>query len=160
MIRFEFHGGFTDGQVVSGNASRRDEATPMLLRYLYFTDGGRIGARFDELAQSDREAEEKRLRSLLDSLFTNDPNAVQLREALSQRLSSDDAHAVRRLLELLRDPVYAKDPHVKQRLLTYIIECLGWPMGHFLRDTYEVTKREERPDEIVIRLDLVEPPKP
>jgi hypothetical protein len=48
-MRFEFHGGFMDGEVVVGKAPIKDENSALIWRYYYLTDGGRIGTQFDEL---------------------------------------------------------------------------------------------------------------
>jgi hypothetical protein len=48
---FEFHGGFMDGQTSSGVPSDQGAASPSFRRFLYLTDGGRMGAKFDEFPQ-------------------------------------------------------------------------------------------------------------
>lgn len=111
--RFEFHGGFMDGQVVGGEASVKDESTPLLWRYLYLTNGGRIGTRFDEVPNDVLQAE---IRSTLD--------------AIKKALDANDDRTARELFKEYRRVRF----------------------GH----TYEVTQREERPDEILIRLDVVD----
>jgi hypothetical protein len=213
MIRFEFHGGFRDGQVISGNASLRGIGTETVLLYMLRTDGGRIGVRFDETPQNP--ADQTILRALLDSLDTKDPHAVErLRKLLVlDSLDATDPHAVgplRKLL-LLVDSLDAKGPHARERLRELLrlhsleakdLYATGrWqrllrldslyatdPCGaerwkrllrldglcaddpdaktrlrelcRFFRQTYEVTKRDEGPDEIVIRVDFVEQHKP
>ncbi len=109
-IRFEFHGGFMDGHVVVGKASKE---TSLLWRYYYLTDGGRIGTRFDEMLQDDSEAE---IRSTLD--------------AIKKALDANDDRTARELFKNYRRLRFG--------------------------NTYEVAQREERPDEILIRLDVVD----
>ena len=129
----------------------------MLLRYLYFTDGGRVGVRFDELPQSDREADRTGLRSLLDSLLQRTRTPVQLRETLPLLDFLRQRPTSRAIAELLAIP-FTQRTRTKRRNVYY--RGLGWPIGHFFRHTYEVTKRDERPDEIVVRVDFVEQHKP
>ena len=107
-LRFEFHGGFMDGQVVVGNTSVKDENTSLLWRYYYLTDGGRIGTRFDEFVSSQSE-------------------------------KTTWAGAIKEALD-------AKDTRTAADLFQRMDR----------RQAYHVTQREERPDEILIRLDVVD----
>jgi hypothetical protein len=111
-MRFEFHGGFMDGQVFVGNASIKDDNTPLLWRYYYLTEGGHIGTRFDEMRQASSEVD----------------NIAQA--AIKEALDANDHRTASKLMK------------------KYAVGRLG--------QTYEVTQREERPDEILIRLDIVD----
>ncbi len=145
-IRFEFHGGFKDGQVVFGKPSRRDEATPLLLRYLYLTDGGRVGVRFDEMPQNEAD------RAGLRELYAKDAHAEERSQKLLllDFLYAKDLDIDEQLRKLL-DSLCAKEPHAVEHFQE---------LGRFFRQTYEVTKRDEGPDEIVVRVDFVEQHKP
>jgi len=101
------------GQVVGGVASVKDKNTPLLWRYLYLTNGGCIGTRFDEMPN---DVSQEEIRSTLD--------------AIKNALGANDDPTARELLK-------------EYRRLRF---------GH----TYEVTQREERADEIAIRLDVVD----
>jgi hypothetical protein len=192
-IRFEFHGGCKDGQVVSGNASARDDETPGFQRYLYLTDGGSIGVRFDETPQN--VADQMGLRALLEFLYAKDPKAIErLRKLLLlDSLDEKDRHAIQQRLQilLLLDSLYArdlhaleqrwqrlllldsldeKDPHAIERLRKLLLHSIRArdlqalerlrELRRSFRQTYEVTNRDERSDEIVIRVDFVEQQKP
>ena len=100
-IRFEFHGGFKDGQVVFGKPSRRDEATAMLLRYLYLTDGGRVGVRFDEMPQNEAD------RAGLRELYAKDgrmPRNCSQKLLLLDFLDAKDLDIDEQLRKLLDSP--------------------------------------------------------
>ncbi len=47
-IRFVFHGGFRDGEVVAGVADVPTQVDPVIARLVFLTDNGRLGARFQE----------------------------------------------------------------------------------------------------------------
>ncbi len=111
-MRFDFHGGFMDGQVVVGKPSIKDDNTPLLWRYYYLTDGGRIGTRFDEYQQDVRQSE------------------ISTLDAIKEAMDANDHRTARELYKKYRIGKYGQ--------------------------TYEVTQREERPDEILIRLDVVD----
>lgn len=100
-----------DGQVVIGKVSVQDENTPLLLRYLYLTDGGQVGTRFDEIRD----------------MFSSNAWA-EIKEAMDAK----DMDAAREVIK-------------KHKL-----DLIG-------QQTYEVTQRDERPDNILIRLDFVQP---
>lgn len=114
-LRFEFHGGFKDGEVVTGHAASSDLNARQLFRCLYLTDGGRVGTRFDEVPP----------RSPLTE------STIKELEAMKKALEANDTKAFRELLNKRRS-------------------------GDAGQHTYEVTQREDRPDEIVVRLDLVD----
>ncbi len=105
-IRFEFHNGFMDGRVITGKVAVQDENTPLLLRYLYLTNGGRVGTRFDEI----------------------------------RKLESD-------VWDKIKEAIDAKDTNAAKELIKK--HGLG-------QQTYEVTQRDEKPDEILIRVDYVD----
>jgi hypothetical protein len=66
MVRFEFHGGFMDGQTVVGEDDMHVPENPAR-HYLFLTDGGRIGARFREMPPD--QADEERLLILGEEAF-------------------------------------------------------------------------------------------
>jgi len=104
VFRFNFHGGFLDGQsLVSG--WDHDGVTLPGQHYVFLTDGGRLGARFRE-RPPERTAEIKRM---LDIGPADREHAHEFHERLRQ---------------------------------------LG-------SQIYEVTRRDERPSETIVRLDFV-----
>jgi hypothetical protein len=106
-----------DGHVVSGNVSVPGENTPLLLRYLYLTNGGRVGTKFGELLPDTGEAD-------------------------------------RDTLDLIGKTLGEKEIPAAKDLFKWIgLLVPGW-RG---QQTYQVTQRDERPGEILIRLDFLEP---
>ncbi|HWC89385.1 MAG TPA: hypothetical protein VG433_07015 [Pirellulales bacterium] len=79
MFRFNFHGGFLDGQsLVSG--WDRDGVTLPGERYVFLSSGGRLGARFRE-TPPERDAEKKQL---LAKGVADREHAHELHERLKQ----------------------------------------------------------------------------
>jgi hypothetical protein len=80
LIRFEFHGGCKNGDVITGRLTEPPENAPLLWRYLYFTEGGRVGARFDEVVPYIPSVEENlmqdKFNAISDAAKSGDPKAI------------------------------------------------------------------------------------
>jgi hypothetical protein len=116
--RFEFHGGFRDGEVVAGDAI-----------YLSLTDGGRIGARF----------------------FDNRPPTIQENEAWNKVLAG-----IPRPEAVAFNPKSPWDLFQHRSFLQQYREEIERLFEH--RYEYEVTRREERDDVTIVRLDCISSP--
>ena len=57
-----------DGRVVGGRVSDRDESTPLVKRYLYLTNGGRVGTKFSEPLQHEHTLKLLQDRDTLEQL--------------------------------------------------------------------------------------------
>ncbi|HEX4145119.1 MAG TPA: hypothetical protein VHY91_16550 [Pirellulales bacterium] len=103
-FRFNFHGGFLDGQSMVSGWDRDGQTLPGE-RYVFLSDGGRLGARFRE-TPPERTAEIRRM------LAAGPP-----------------------------DREHAQEFHERRKQLG--------------SQVYEVTRRDERPSETVVRVDFV-----
>jgi hypothetical protein len=86
IVRFEFQGGCKDGETVVGSDDMQSGDNPAR-PYLFLTDRGRIGARFEEIP---RKAE---FQEILDALRTRFPGPLNPKvEDLLERMATDLAN--------------------------------------------------------------------
>ena len=134
VVRVEFHGGCKDGEVVVGNDNTESLSNPAR-SYLFLTDNGRLGARFREI-----------------------PPKVELQEAMAEIKRRGGPVIYCRIHGLLTPTAMAE---IKRRggpfseaILEILAEDLVRRNHGEIQHTYQVTGREEQPDEIRIRLDF------
>jgi hypothetical protein len=126
-VTFEFHGGFKDGEVVTGDTDALDGPAK---GYLYLTDQGRVGARFSEKRPLDQE-----VRKMIEERLAKGPGAAGPKPKRGRPVSPADIFFGRR--------VPNETLHAAENLLTYV---------------YEVTRREETEDGLVVHVDCAPDP--
>jgi hypothetical protein len=130
IVRFEFHGGFNDGNTVV-----EDDSTPIhdaaARRYLFLTDNGRVGAWFREVVPLPPDCQGVRIQQLMKEI---EDLRAQLRE-LRGEPSEKQMEMYRELCKKLAPLMKAAGPPLFQR--------------------YRVANREIRGEETLVRLDFV-----
>ena len=123
IVRFEFHGGFNDGNTIV-----EDDSTPIhdaaARRYLFLTDNGRVGAWFREVVPPV-------------------PGSQALRTVRQFKEIDDLRNQLRELQGESRRGLLDK--------ILLLMKNVGAPLFH----KYQVTNREIRGEETLIRLDFV-----
>jgi hypothetical protein len=126
-LKFVFHGGFKDGEVVTGDTEALDGPVK---GYLYLTDQGRVGARFSEKRPLDQE-----VRKRIEERLTKGPGTAEAKPKRRRPASPLDVFFGHR--------VSKDDLHAAENLLTYV---------------YEVTRREETEDGLIVHVDCAPDP--
>ena len=130
IVRFEFHGGFNDGKTIV-----EDDSTPIrdaaARRYLFLTDNGRVGAWFREVVPLAPDCQGPRIQQLIKEI---EDLRAQLRE-LRGEPSEKRMELQKELCKKLAPVIKQARPPTFQR--------------------YQVTSRETRGDETLVRLDFL-----
>ncbi len=129
-FRFEFHGGFKDGEVVTGDTEARalDGSAKV---YLFLTHRGRVGARFSEW------------RPLTPGLL------AKIFEQLAGPSSSAGGKLDR--------PISASFLFISFQHFSSKFDLRA--ADDYLTYVYEVTQREETKDEVVVHIKCIHEPK-
>jgi hypothetical protein len=147
-ITFQFHGGFLDGQTLTGDTDLRI-CTPAR-RYVFLSDAGRVGKRFREFPPDRSELIRELLDQQSETIDEMDAVVCQVMGSMDPQ-NPPSCDQLKKMMDVALREIGA-DLAVYHRKSQQQNELTNCQLEAIKSEVYEVVSREETKDRILVKV--------